>query len=352
MLSGAVSFVPATYAAGNVIVGGKATVVNTGGDNLRVRAGAGTKFDQVAEAHEGEVVSVLSGPGKDGKGDSWYKVSGPGGTGWIRVDFLSGKAGSAAAATTKVTAKAAAATPKIAGFAKVANSDGDQVRMRQAAGSSAGVLALLGPGAPLAVKQGPVIDRDGVAWYQVSGETKTGWVMAKYLVQTNGPGPAKPAAAAPAQPAAEAQPAVQTDEARTGTSRGAEPPAAISSGLGQAIVSVAMKFQGYRYRFGGTSPRGFDCSGFLYYVVNHAGKSLARDLYSQLNSGTRVSASNLQPGDLLFFSNTYKRGLSHAGIYIGNGKFIHAENESTGVAVSALWSAYWAAHYTGATRVR
>jgi cell wall-associated NlpC family hydrolase len=111
-----------------------------------------------------------------------------------------------------------------------------------------------------------------------------------------------------------------------------------------------MRYVGYRYRFGGTSPSGFDCSGFVYYVFNKAGISMGRDMYSQLGSGPRISSSNLRPGDILFFSNTYKRGLSHAGIYIGNGKFVHAENESTGVAVSALWSSYWAAHYTTAVR--
>lgn len=122
--------------------------------------------------------------------------------------------------------------------------------------------------------------------------------------------------------------------------------------MGPSIVSIAMRYVGYRYRFGGTTPAGFDCSGFVYYVVNKAGRNISRDMYAQLGSGTRVSSSNLQPGDLLFFSGTYKGGLSHAGIYIGNGKFVHAENESTGVTVSELWSAYWAAHYTAAVRVR
>lgn len=113
-----------------------------------------------------------------------------------------------------------------------------------------------------------------------------------------------------------------------------------------------MKYVGYRYRFGGASPSGFDCSGFVYYVVNKSGGSVGRTIPYQINSGTRISRADLQPGDLLFFSNTYKRGLSHAGIYIGNGKFIHAENERTGVMISSLNTSYWLAHYTGATRTR
>ena len=70
-----------------------------------------------------------------------------------------------------------------------------------------------------------------------------------------------------------------------------------------------MKYVGYPYRFGGTTPRGFDSSGFVYCVVDHAGHSVSRDMYAQLASGTRVSSSKLQPGDLLFFSNTYKGGI-------------------------------------------
>lgn len=121
---------------------------------------------------------------------------------------------------------------------------------------------------------------------------------------------------------------------------------------GQAIVSTAERYVGYRYRFGGTSPSGFDCTGFVYFVLNKAGVSIGRNMYEQYNSGPRVSTANMQPGDLVFFSNTYKRGLSHAGIYIGNGRFINAANESVGVTVSNLWSSYWASHFTAAVRPR
>ncbi|MCL6636055.1 MAG: C40 family peptidase, partial [Peptococcaceae bacterium] len=64
-----------------------------------------------------------------------------------------------------------------------------------------------------------------------------------------------------------------------------------------------------------------------------------------------VDPKNLQPGDLVFFQNTYQWGLSHAGIYIGNGKFIHAENESTGVTISDMWDGYWGPRFYTARRV-
>ena len=119
---------------------------------------------------------------------------------------------------------------------------------------------------------------------------------------------------------------------------------------GSAIVGIAYQYLGYRYRYGGSSPRGFDCSGFTHYVYQRAGISIGRTAAAQYYSGTHVSRANLRPGDLVFFANTYQRGISHAGIYVGGGKFINAANESTGVTVSSLNSAYWSAHYYGATR--
>ncbi|MDQ5865810.1 MAG: C40 family peptidase [Chloroflexota bacterium] len=127
-------------------------------------------------------------------------------------------------------------------------------------------------------------------------------------------------------------------------------PQAAPANAGATIVSVAYKYNGYRYRYGGASPSGFDCSGFVYYVYKQAGISIGRDTNSQYNSGTRVGFNNLQPGDIVLFSNTYRRGLSHAAIYIGGGKIIHAVNENVGVTVSNLNSSYWRSHFTTGVR--
>jgi uncharacterized protein YgiM (DUF1202 family) len=83
-------FAPSAYAAGPVTVGGKALVTNTDGNTIRVREGAGTQNKQVAEAHDGQTVSVLAGPSKDSKGNTWYKVDAPNGSGWVLSDFLLG----------------------------------------------------------------------------------------------------------------------------------------------------------------------------------------------------------------------------------------------------------------------
>lgn len=358
-----------SYAATPVSVGGKALVTNTDGDNIRVRSGASTSYSQVAEAHGGETVSVLDGPAKDSSDRAWYKISAPGGTGWIMNDFLAGKEAPAAEPAQQRTDPAG---NKLTGFAKVGNSDGDPVRLRTEPTGNGTVIDKFAPGTSVAVKQGPTVDSAGTAWYQVSGNGQTGWMMAEYLIQSEAPAappaarveepvqtaPAAPAATpAPAtetsSPAPVAQPAAAEDPARSGTARGAEPPAqAAPANQGASIVNFALKYVGSRYVSGGAGPKVFDCSGFVYYVMRNMGVSVSRDMGTMWNSGTHVSSSNLQPGDVLFWSNTYKRGLSHVGIYIGNGKFVHAENQSTGVRISDFNSSYYISRYSGAVRLR
>ena len=100
--------------------------------------------------------------------------------------------------------------------------------------------------------------------------------------------------------------------------------------------------------WGGSSPSGFDCSGFTRYVYSAAGIDLPRSADEQYGVGYSISMANLQPGDLVFFS-TYDSGISHVGIYIGNHQFINAASD--GVSISDMDSSYWAARYIGAKRV-
>ena len=128
---------------------------------------------------------------------------------------------------------------------------------------------------------------------------------------------------------------------------------AVIGDLGTYAVSIAKRYLGYRYTYGGTSPStGFDCSGFTYYVFRKAGHPISRSLSTQRWTGTAVSRSSLRPGDLVFFKNTYRTGLSHVGIYIGSGKFINAQSERVGVAIASLGSTYWSSHYLTARRIR
>ena len=126
-----------------------------------------------------------------------------------------------------------------------------------------------------------------------------------------------------------------------------------SGSLGEQIAATAQKYIGCAYVFGGTSPSGFDCSGFAQYVCAQYGISIYRTADMQLNNGYSVSYDNLQPGDLVFFARTYETSsaASHVGIYIGGGQFVHAANSSSGVKVSYLSEDYYASRYVGARRV-
>ena len=110
-------------------------------------------------------------------------------------------------------------------------------------------------------------------------------------------------------------------------------------------ASIAARYLGVPYVWGGASPSGFDCSGLVMYVYAQLGVSLPHYTVSQWNATIPIPTSALAPGDLVFFD-----GLSHVGIYIGNGQFIHAPHTGTVVQIGSL-SGYWAAHLDGARRV-
>lgn len=122
-----------------------------------------------------------------------------------------------------------------------------------------------------------------------------------------------------------------------------------SNVIGRRVVANSMQYLGVPYVFGGTTPSGFDCSGYVRYVFANAGIYLPRTADAQYECGYAVSTSELVPGDLVFFS-TYEAGPSHVGIYLGDGNFINASS-SRGVSIASLYSSYWGSCYIGARRV-
>jgi cell wall-associated NlpC family hydrolase len=123
---------------------------------------------------------------------------------------------------------------------------------------------------------------------------------------------------------------------------GSRSPGAVS--LIRRIIGLAMSLQGVPYVFGGTSPGGFDCSGFVQYVFRNAGLNLPRMADEQYYAVNKVPVP--REGDLVFFT-TYTSGVSHVGVYIGNDNFVHASS-SRGITVSSLKEDYWSARYVGA----
>lgn len=117
------------------------------------------------------------------------------------------------------------------------------------------------------------------------------------------------------------------------------------SALGVEVTQFAQRFIGTPYVWGGQSPQGFDCSGFVKYTYQHFGVTLNRSSFGQFDQGTSVSRHDLMPGDLVFFS-TDGPGASHVGIYVGGSRFINAAGSS--VRIDSLSTGYWGGHYIGA----
>ncbi|MBP8640353.1 MAG: C40 family peptidase [Oscillospiraceae bacterium] len=126
---------------------------------------------------------------------------------------------------------------------------------------------------------------------------------------------------------------------------------AVASGTGQDIVNYAQTFLGVPYVYGGTSPSGFDCSGLVYYCYKHFGYTVNRTAAGLAYSGTAVSSSALQVGDVILFTSTDGSYVGHTGIYIGGGQFIHAPHTGDVVKISSLSDSYYTSHYWGARRI-
>lgn len=188
---------------------------------------------------------------------------------------------------------------------------GNNVRMRSAPSMSASIVDELSYGNPLKIA--------GVTgdWTAVVCNGKAGYIYSQFVQQGS----------------FQVSGGDVSTQTNTGTLSGS------SLEKGQQIAWYAYQYLGYPYKWGGKDPSGFDCSGFVSYVYAHFGITLNRVAQDQARNGRAVSASELQPGDILcFYSGSSYIG--HVGIYIGYGKFIHAQNSATGVVVTDL-----AGHY-------
>lgn len=121
------------------------------------------------------------------------------------------------------------------------------------------------------------------------------------------------------------------------------------AGWANSLIGLARRFIGTKYRWGATGPSAFDCSGFLQYVYARTGVSLPRTTYYMYQAGRPVPPGELLPGDMVFFT-TYRRGPSHAGIYLGDDLFIHSSSGYGSVTITPLGKEYYRKRYLGARR--
>lgn len=223
--------------------------------------------------------------------DGWYKIAYNGSTGYVSADYLNVDQDNVFTTYGRV------------------NSDG--VNVRSAASTDSSVLAT--------IEEDAIVTVNGLVdgWYDVTCEYGTeGYIRSDFLDLTE------------------------------------------SSSSNSDIAATAKQYLGTGYVYGGASPRGFDCSGFTMYVYSQHGYSLPHFATSQWQSGlgTRVySISELQPGDLVFFNDPSRnagKACSHAGIYTGDGQFIHSSSSrSGGVIVSSLTSGYYNTYFVGGIHV-
>jgi len=195
-----------------------------------------------------------------------------------------------------------------------------------------------------------VLERQG-DWSRIRLQSGAiGWVLSKYLSPTKPPQTRQVATRSPSR-----KPAPRTAQAsrpeRDKQQQTAANVSQTATANGQpAVVRRALGYLGTRYRYGASGARGFDCSGFTSYIYRQHGITLPHNSAAQYRVGKPVSRSELRPGDLVFFRTRGNR-ISHVGIYIGNGKFVHASSARGRVRVDTLTSGYYHQRYVGARRI-
>lgn len=324
-----------------------AAVTFTDGQGVRLRDNTDTNAKIVGMVPEGAIVQIVEESRMSSDGTPWYHINHAGHHGYVVGTYL---VPSDVPPDTTVTKNTDAPTSKAPDVhkddrVKIINTDNAGVRMRDDATYSAEIVAILEEGTVVTVTGDAVADTKGNEWIPVAYDSTKGYVVGPYLVKTTDAGTRQKSLPAPISSIVSTNVSGSTD-----TTPQSAPATATSTG--GKIVAMAMKYIGSPYVWAGASPKGFDCSGFVMYVMQQAvGLNITHSIGSQAGSGQFVSKDNLQPGDLIYFAGTYTAGLSHAGIYIGGGRFIHAENESTGVVISNLSGGYYGPKYYTARRI-
>lgn len=267
---------------------------------LRLREKPSTSADIITVAQKGDTVVIIR------QVDDWYLVNYNLHIGYMHGDYL----------TVKTRENVELGTGSV---------DASLVNLRNGPSTSTTMLDQL--------KAGEEVEIFGFnsGWYKVRYEGQIGYIRSDLVTLLEKPVNNAGRAA---------------NSSANGTSSGS---ASTPTDLGQQIATYAQQFVGYPYVYGGSSPSGFDCSGFMQYVFSQFGYSINRTATAQLANGYYVAYEDLRPGDIIYFG--YGSTASHVGMYIGNGQFVHAENSSTGVVITDLSVSWYANRYLCAHRI-
>ena len=232
------------------------------------------------------------------------------------------------------------------------------VNLRTGAGTDSSIVTTVQQGEALIVHADT-----GSGWYKVSLDGQTGYMSADYLSFSETMALSETGwvdgTGVRMRSAAGTDSSVVRVGGVTGYIRGdyismteIEAPAstAASASIGEQIVEFAEQYLGTPYVWGGASPSGFDCSGFVSYVMKNFGYSVNRTAASMYSNGTAVDKSELQIGDAVFFASS-SESIGHVGIYIGDGEFIHSSSGCGYVTISGLDEDYYSRMYVGARRI-
>lgn len=275
--------------------GGK--IGTTTGDSLNLRESSSTTSKVLAQIEKGTQVTIFES--KDG----WYKVSFNNLAGWVSSEYIIVK------------------DATVIGSGIIS---GDNVNIRSGPSKSSEIVIRLSEGDKVTV-----LSRS-TDWYSIrTSKGTSGWVNKDFIIIKN----------SNSSRGEEEQPKTKELES--------------DSSAGSKVVEYAKKFLGVKYVYGGTSPKGFDCSGFTQYVLSNSGVDLERVAANQATQGTSVKRANLKAGDLVFFDTDGGHNyICHVGIYIGEGNFIHCSSgrSTHRVTVSNLSEGFYSDSYMTARR--